>query len=78
MFLRQVELGVVIGKPAKNVTLAQAMDYVAGYTLAIDVTARTLQNAAKAKGLPWTEAKGSASSFSFVSLASLCFLIPRL
>lgn len=75
----QVELGVVIGKTAKNVTLEHAMDYIAGYllligryTLAIDVTARTLQTAAKAKGLPWTEAKGfilpSLDSFSYARL----------
>lgn len=34
------------------------MDYVSGYTVAIDLTARDLQNEAKTKGLPWSAAKG--------------------
>ena len=35
----QVELGVVIGKRAKNVVKAEAMDYVGGYAVALDMTA---------------------------------------
>jgi len=34
---------VVIGKNAKNVSEADALDYVAGYTIANDVTARDWQ-----------------------------------
>lgn len=37
------ELAVVIGKPAKDVTEAEAMDYVLGYTAANDVSSRTSQ-----------------------------------
>lgn len=37
------ELGVIIGKPAKNVTLETALDYVFGYTIVNDLTARNLQ-----------------------------------
>jgi 2-keto-4-pentenoate hydratase/2-oxohepta-3-ene-1,7-dioic acid hydratase in catechol pathway len=37
------ELGVVIGKPAKNVKRADALDYVFGYTIINDVTARAVQ-----------------------------------
>jgi 2-keto-4-pentenoate hydratase/2-oxohepta-3-ene-1,7-dioic acid hydratase in catechol pathway len=37
------ELSFVIGKPARNVTEADAMDYVYGYTIVNDVTARDLQ-----------------------------------
>jgi 2-keto-4-pentenoate hydratase/2-oxohepta-3-ene-1,7-dioic acid hydratase in catechol pathway len=29
-----------------------------GYTVALDMTARDIQEEAKKKGLPWTEAKG--------------------
>jgi acylpyruvate hydrolase len=54
----ELELGVVIARTAKNVSEADAMSYVAGYTLAVDVTARDLQSAAKDAGLPWTRAKG--------------------
>ena len=37
------ELGVVIGKRARNVPQTAAMDYVLGYTCVNDVTARDLQ-----------------------------------
>jgi len=38
-----VELGVVIGKRAKSVPVTQALDYVFGYTIINDVSARDLQ-----------------------------------
>lgn len=38
----EVELAVVIGKRAKDVPIAQALDYIAGYTVANDVSARDL------------------------------------
>jgi 2-keto-4-pentenoate hydratase/2-oxohepta-3-ene-1,7-dioic acid hydratase in catechol pathway len=37
------ELAVVIGKTARHVSEAEALDYVAGYTLCNDVSARDLQ-----------------------------------
>lgn len=37
------ELAVVIGKTAKNVGEAEALDYVLGYTAANDVSSRTSQ-----------------------------------
>ena len=37
------ELAVVIGKPAKNVSEQDAMDYVLGYTAANDLSSRTSQ-----------------------------------
>lgn len=50
----EVELAVVIGRLAKNVSAAQAHDYIFGYTVANDVSDRHLQ---KADG-QWTRAKG--------------------
>ena len=47
------ELAVVIGKKAKYVSEKDALDYVLGYTIANDVTARDLQ----AKDGQWTRAK---------------------
>lgn len=44
----EVELAVIIGKPAKNVIAANALDYVAGYTVANDVSHRYWQNNAGA------------------------------
>ena len=48
------ELGVVIGKRCRNVTRAQALAHVLGYTAVCDVTARDLQR----KDGQWTRAKG--------------------
>lgn len=48
------ELGVVIGKKCQAATVAQAPDYILGYTCVNDVTARDLQK----KDAQWTRAKG--------------------
>ncbi len=48
------ELGVVIKKPAWQVSIEEALDYVMGYTCFNDVTARDLQ----ARDGQWTRAKG--------------------
>ncbi len=48
------ELAAVIGRIAKNVSADDALDYVFGYTIANDVTARDLQ---KTDG-QWARAKG--------------------
>lgn len=36
----EMELGVVIGKTAANVSVEEALDYVAGYAIALDMTVR--------------------------------------
>lgn len=43
----EVELGVIIGKDAKNVAPKDAFDYVFGYTIINDFSARNLQTAHK-------------------------------
>jgi 2-keto-4-pentenoate hydratase/2-oxohepta-3-ene-1,7-dioic acid hydratase in catechol pathway len=48
------EIGVVIGRRARKVKRADAMDYVFGYTCVNDVTARDLQK----KDGQWTRGKG--------------------
>lgn len=48
------ELAVIIGKTARKVSQADALDYVFGYTIANDVSARDLQTRDK----QWTRAKG--------------------
>lgn len=50
----EAELAVVIGKEAKNISPAQAEEYILGYTCLNDVTARDLQR----KDGQWTRAKG--------------------
>eukprot|EP00871_Galdieria_phlegrea_P004099 jgi/Galph1/4690/GphlegSOOS_G3394.1 len=54
----EVELGVVMGKQAKHVSVENAMDLVAGYVCCIDVTARNWQTKAKKEGTPWSISKG--------------------
>ncbi|KAJ7766638.1 hypothetical protein B0H16DRAFT_1661323 [Mycena metata] len=54
----EVELGVVIGKGGRDITQADAESHVAGYALAVDMTARNLQDQVKKRGLPWSAAKG--------------------
>ena len=39
----EAELGVIIGRPARNVPVRDALDYVWGYTVVNDITARDLQ-----------------------------------
>lgn len=61
----EVELGVVIGRRLPGGVAGSAAAggagweaAVAGYCLALDMTDRAAQAAAKAGGLPWTAAKG--------------------
>ncbi|KAM6155977.1 oxaloacetate tautomerase FAHD1, mitochondrial [Rhynchocyon petersi] len=58
----ELELGVVLGRRGRAVPQAAAMDYVAGYALCLDMTARDVQEECKKKGLPWTLAKGFTAS----------------
>jgi 2-keto-4-pentenoate hydratase/2-oxohepta-3-ene-1,7-dioic acid hydratase in catechol pathway len=65
----EVELGVVIGRRARRVAAANAMDHVAGYLVVNDVTARDWQGnrAALREGErgdgQWLRAKGSDTFF---------------
>jgi 2-keto-4-pentenoate hydratase/2-oxohepta-3-ene-1,7-dioic acid hydratase in catechol pathway len=61
----EVELGVVVGKRARRVTIDEAMDHVAGYVVVNDVSARdwqgsppALREGEKGDG-QWLRAKGS-------------------
>lgn len=54
----EVELGVVIGKKCKNINRVNAIDYVLGYCISLDITARDIQSEAKKNGWPWTISKG--------------------
>ncbi|WP_186122140.1 ureidoglycolate lyase [Burkholderia gladioli] len=51
----EVELGVVIGRPCKNVDEADALDYVAGYCVINDVSEREWQIE---RGGQWDKGKG--------------------
>lgn len=58
----EVELAVLIGRECRAVSAENAMECVAGYGTAIDMTLRDVQNSLKAKGLPWEIAKGFDSA----------------
>ena len=58
----EIELAVLIGKTAKDVTAEAALDYVSGYAVALDLTLRDVQGEQKAKGLPWEIAKAFDTS----------------
>jgi 2-keto-4-pentenoate hydratase/2-oxohepta-3-ene-1,7-dioic acid hydratase in catechol pathway len=46
----EVELAVVMGKDAKNVSVERALDFVFGYTVALDISDRDLQKTEKQFG----------------------------
>lgn len=60
------ELAVVIGRKAKNVKAADALEYVESLAAFNDVTARDMQDEARAAGLPWALSK-SVDTFAPMS-----------
>lgn len=58
----EVELGVVIERAGNGISESSAFDYIGGYVLALDMTARDFQDEAKKKGQPWSLAKGFDTS----------------
>jgi 2-keto-4-pentenoate hydratase/2-oxohepta-3-ene-1,7-dioic acid hydratase in catechol pathway len=67
----EVELVVALAGGGKHIDPEKALDFVAGYAVGIDVTARDLQKQAKDNGLPWALSKG------FDTFAPLSDFIPR-
>ncbi len=64
----ELELGVVIGRKARHVARADALNYVAGYSIVNDITNRDhvfRRDAVKAMGSDWIAAKGSPTYLPF-------------
>jgi 2-keto-4-pentenoate hydratase/2-oxohepta-3-ene-1,7-dioic acid hydratase in catechol pathway len=59
----ELELGVVIGRRARNVSRDSALDYVAGYTIVNDITTRDLVTRQDFPGIgaDWLASKGAAT-----------------
>jgi len=60
----EVELAAVIGKAARDVPVEKALDYVAGYTIANDLSARDVMNATRIPRPRLSTTTGSARSAS--------------
>lgn len=60
------ELAVIISRKAKNVKAADALEYVESLAAFNDVTARDMQDEARAAGLPWALSK-SVDTFAPMS-----------
>ncbi|MCF6179940.1 MAG: fumarylacetoacetate hydrolase family protein, partial [Geopsychrobacter sp.] len=58
----ELELALLIGKTGKQIPEHEAMNYIAGYGVALDMTLRDIQGELKSKGLPWEIAKGFDTS----------------
>ena len=58
----ELELALLIGKTGKNICAEEALSYLAGYGVALDLTLRDIQKEQKDRGLPWEIAKGFDTS----------------
>lgn len=58
----ELELALLVGKTGKNIPESQALTYLSGYGVSLDLTLRDLQSELKEKGLPWEIAKGFDTS----------------
>lgn len=66
----EVELVVAMGRGGKDIAVHEALHFVDGYAVGLDMTARDLQAVAKKNGEPWAVAKG------FDTFAPLGPLVP--
>ena len=53
----EVELVVAIGRGGTDIPVEEALSYVFGYAVGLDMTRRDLQTAAKTRGQPWEQGK---------------------
>jgi 2-keto-4-pentenoate hydratase/2-oxohepta-3-ene-1,7-dioic acid hydratase in catechol pathway len=73
----EVEMAVLIGSGLANATPEQVIESIVACAVAIDLTARDVQAAAKKKGHPWEKAKafdGSCPLSAFVDVAAFASL----
>lgn len=73
----ELELGVIIGRPARNVGRAEALDFVAGYSIVNDISARDLiaRTDYKMLGTDWLRSKSPPTFMPFgPTLVPACFV----
>jgi 2,4-diketo-3-deoxy-L-fuconate hydrolase len=71
----EAELGVIIGKECRNVSRAEALEYVAGYSIALDMTVRGSEDRSFRKSLdtysvlgPWLVTRDEVSNPGILDL----------
>jgi 2-keto-4-pentenoate hydratase/2-oxohepta-3-ene-1,7-dioic acid hydratase in catechol pathway len=73
----ELELAVIIGRPARNVRREEALDYIAGYSIVNDITARDLiaRTDYKMLGTDWLRCKSPPTFMPFgPTLVPACFV----
>ena len=70
------ELGVIIGKRARNVFPEHVRDYIAGYTIVNDVTARDIQKQDIGAGNPWFRSKSIDTFCPFGPVVAMTDALP--
>ncbi|MCZ7555154.1 MAG: fumarylacetoacetate hydrolase family protein [Bacteroidia bacterium] len=72
----ETELVLLIGREGRHIAEEQALDYLAGAGIGLDLTARDTQQKLKEKGLPWTLAKGFETAACVSDFLPLSMLPP--
>ncbi len=67
----EVELVVAIGRGGRNISAADALAHVFGYTIGLDMTRRDLQAELKKQGRPWDVAKGFDQSAPIAAIRTV-------
>ncbi len=67
----EIELVIAIRKKGTYLLPEDALDYLFGYAVGLDLTRRDLQSEAKKKGRPWATAKGFDNSAPCSSVHSV-------
>jgi 2-keto-4-pentenoate hydratase/2-oxohepta-3-ene-1,7-dioic acid hydratase in catechol pathway len=72
----ETELVLLVGRQGRNIAEEQALEYLAGAGIGLDLTARDTQQKLKEKGLPWTLAKGFETAACVSEFLPLSMLPP--
>lgn len=67
----ECEIVVYINKDANNVSIEDALSFIGGIGIGLDLTARDEQDKAKSKGHPWLKAKGFKGAACLSSFTSI-------
>ena len=68
----EVELVVAIGRKGNEIKESEALEYIFGYAVGLDLTRRDLQIEAKNKGLPWRVTFSYARAIQQSALNAWC------